>query len=565
MSSESMVGRMVADRYRLERLVGRGGMADVFVAADTKLDRVVAVKLLHVSLAEQPSFRTRFRQEAHAAARMNHPNIVRVYDAGEASFPDHETPQPFLVMEYVEGTLLKDLISDGPVDQAEAIRVTEQILSALEYSHRQGIVHRDVKPGNIIIASDGRVKVADFGIARAIFDDSQSLAQTTTILGTAAYFSPEQARGEVVDARSDVYSAGVVLFEMLTGIPPFRGESPVAVAYLHISEAPVAPSSLNPQVSPAVDVVVARALTKNKSERYSSAEEFREDLETAGRGIVPIKREPSGLDLLFGEADSRDLSPSELALKQLTEGANDSRVMRRPPVMWLWTGGTAIIAMVVAVLFWAVNLTPNDSLPSTLREIPNIEGLSERKAEAALDDIGLTAEVTRQVSENVRAGYVVTSDPAPGEIVSVGTKVRVFVSTGKKAIEIPSLQNQSLESAKQILTDLGLKPGTENRINSPSIAADQVISTSPAAGEKVSPGTTVSIILSNGQVTVPDVKGKPLAEATATLQGQDIGVTVIPDGDTTCKLVTGTPVIAQSDVGDVPQRSEIKLRFCAGG
>ncbi len=260
--------RLLAGRYRLGDLIGRGGMSNVYMGRDERLGRQVAIKLLRSQLAGDPIFRTRFRQEAQAASRMAHPTIVRVFDAGEERIAEpggFEGVVPFIVMEYVDGRLLKDVIkSDGPLDVAEAIRVTEGILTALEYSHRAGVVHRDIKPGNVMITHGGQVKVMDFGIARAISDSSATVAQTTAILGTAQYFSPEQARGESVDARTDLYSTGIVLFEMLTGRPPFSGDTPVAVAYQHVSEAPAAPSSLNPLVSPAVDQVVLHALAKDR-------------------------------------------------------------------------------------------------------------------------------------------------------------------------------------------------------------------------------------------------------------------------------------------------------------
>ena len=281
--------RLLAARYELGPLIGRGGMSDVYLATDAKLGRRVAVKLLKSSLASDPVFRSRFRHEAQAAARMAHPTIVRVYDAGEEIVREPggaETIVPYIVMEHVEGRLLKDIIADGPLPLAEAARIGEGILTALEYSHRAGVVHRDIKPGNVMVTSSGQVKVMDFGIARAISDSAATVAQTSSILGTAQYFSPEQARGETVDARTDLYASGVVLFEMLTGRAPFLGESAVAVAYQHVSEAPVAPSTLNPQVPAAMDAVVLHALAKDRFERFQTAVEGpdEEDIATAEDG-----------------------------------------------------------------------------------------------------------------------------------------------------------------------------------------------------------------------------------------------------------------------------------------
>ncbi|HXR43972.1 MAG TPA: protein kinase, partial [Pseudolysinimonas sp.] len=297
--------RVIAGRYQLGELLGHGGMADVYAGLDARLGRQVAVKLLKPALANDPSFRTRFRQEAQAAARMAHPTIVRVFDAGEETVREpsgQEVQVPFIVMERVDGTLLKDLIARGPVEATEAGRIVDGILTALEYSHRAGVVHRDIKPGNVMVTPSGQVKVMDFGIARAISDSSATIAQTSAILGTAQYFSPEQARGEAVDARTDLYATGVVLYELLTGRPPFRGDTAVAVAYQHVSEAPIPPNAINPAISPALNAVVMHALAKDRAERFQTASDFRRDLEIALAGKVP-DRSPAADDFnatLFG-------------------------------------------------------------------------------------------------------------------------------------------------------------------------------------------------------------------------------------------------------------------------
>src|ERR1700712_3899995 len=283
--------RLLAGRYEIGALIGRGGMADVRLGTDARLGRKVAIKLLKPALANDPAFRTRFRREAQDAAKMAHPTIVRIFDAGEETVLDpsgNEAQIPFIVMEYVDGRLLKDIIAEGPLPEHKAARIAGQILTALEYSHRAGVVHRDIKPGNIMIASNGQVKVMDFGIARAISESSATIAETSSIVGTAQYFSPEQARGESVDARTDLYSTGVVLFEMLTGKAPFYGENPVAVAYQHVNQIPPAPSSINRAVPAALDAVTLRALSKDRFARYQSAAEFRDEVEAAGAGAAPV-------------------------------------------------------------------------------------------------------------------------------------------------------------------------------------------------------------------------------------------------------------------------------------
>src|SRR6478735_3530339 len=422
-------------------------MSDVHKGTDTRLGRIVAIKLLKPSLATDPAFRTRFRQEAQAAARMTHPTIVRVFDAGEETVrePDgHEAQLPFIIMEHVDGVLLKDLIKKGPLEVTEAARIVTGILTALEYSHRAGVVHRDIKPGNVMITRNGQVKVMDFGIARAISDSSATVAQTTAVLGTASYFSPEQAKGESVDARTDLYSTGVVLFEMLTGRTPFRGDTPVAVAYQHVSEAPVKPSIINPKVSPALDAVVLHALSKNREQRYQSAAEFRADVDTAASGRVPVHRQPDEATMLFG-APTGSLSSSELALRQLTEDETMTRTQRRPPAIWIWSGIIGVIVIVVAVMYWAFNLQPTDDLPSNAREIPVLTGSTYEQAVQQLQELGLPATRIDESNDTVPADQVIRTDPPSGEIVDTGTAVTVYVSTGKEPVTVPDVRNKPLD------------------------------------------------------------------------------------------------------------------------
>ena len=372
--------RQLAGRYEVGELIGHGGMADVHVGTDSRLGRRVAIKLLKPTLADDPTFRTRFRQEAQAAARMAHPTIVRVYDAGEETVTDQngvERQLPFIVMEYVDGRLLKDIIADGPMEPHEATRITEGVLTALEYSHRAGVVHRDIKPGNIMVTPSGQVKVMDFGIARAISDSAATVAQTSVILGTAQYFSPEQARGESVDARTDLYSTGVVLFEMLTGRPPFRGDSPVAVAYQHVSEAPTPPSAYNPRVSPALDAVVLHALAKDRFDRFQSAAEFRTDVEAADAGQVPTRRIDAQHDFnstLFG-VNPNATAGSEATIRQLTVAPDRPvRSQARPPVAWIWSGVAVMAVIVAAVLYWTFSLEGTRLTGAVSVAVPNVTG-----------------------------------------------------------------------------------------------------------------------------------------------------------------------------------------------
>ncbi|UFS58384.1 Stk1 family PASTA domain-containing Ser/Thr kinase [Subtercola endophyticus] len=563
--------RLLAGRYRIGDIIGRGGMSNVYVGRDERLGRQVAIKLLKSSLAGDPIFRTRFRQEAQAASRMAHPTIVRVFDAGEERVIEPggaEAIVPFIVMEFVQGILLKDLIRQGPVDPAEAVRITDGILTALEYSHRAGVVHRDIKPGNIMLTNSGQVKVMDFGIARAISDSSATVAQTTAILGTAQYFSPEQARGESVDARTDLYSTGIVLFELLTGRAPFRGETPVAVAYQHVSEAPVAPSSVNPKVSPALDQVVAHALAKDRFARFQSAADFKTDLEIAGAGKIPSKRLPAEdfQASLFGAPPTLSAG-SDSALTQLA-GDDDYAVktQSRPPVIWIWAGIASVAVILVAILFWVFSLRETTIIPVTSRQVPVVTGQTYDSANSTLQQLNLVTQRFDKTDPTIPAGDVINTDPPSGTIVQTQTLISVYVSTGKQAVTLPDVSATTVADASTKLTALGLVIGSTTKQNSPTVPADVIISTSPAAGSQSFVGDTINFVVSNGLVTVPSVVGQPLDLAQSTLTGLSLTVTSDTDTETACAALTpftGTQVTYQSlEAGDQPQKSSIDLKYC---
>ncbi|ANP70997.1 serine/threonine protein kinase [Cryobacterium arcticum] len=561
-------GRLLAGRYRVGASIGRGGMSDVHIGTDSRLGRTVAIKLLKSSLAVDPAFRTRFRQEAQAAARMAHPTIVRVFDAGEETITEDDGTEaqiPFIIMEFVDGRLLKDIIKEGPIDSVEAVRIIDGVLTALEYSHRAGVVHRDIKPGNIMITKAGQVKVMDFGIARAISDSATTVAQTTAILGTASYFSPEQAKGESVDARTDLYSSGVVLFEMLTGRPPFRGDTPVAVAYQHVSEAPVKPSSVNPKVSPALDIVVLHALAKDRFDRYQSAVEFRNDVETAGAGHIPVHRPVDDVAAgLFGAPPEVE-STSELALKQLAEDQTMARTQRRPPVIWIWAGIVSVVVIVIAVMFWALSLTPNNELPDSSRRVPVLVGFSYTDAQDALLELDLAATMAEESSDTVAKDEVIRTDPPSGTIAQPATVIKVYVSTGKELVEMPDTTKQPFSAAEPFLVDRGFVSGSVTTENSADVPEGVVIATSPDPREMTPVGTTVDFTVSTGQVTVPDVLGQALTAANSLLQASDLQLVPKLKPDYACDSVAGSPITKQSlPPGDAPQKSEITLTYCAG-
>ncbi|MCU1414824.1 MAG: pknB [Microbacteriaceae bacterium] len=558
---------LLAGRYQVGALIGRGGMSDVHVGTDTRLGRRVAIKLLKPALATDPKFRVLFREEAQKAARMAHPTIVRVFDAGEETVTEPngtETQVPFIVMEYVDGRLLKDIIADGPIDPKEAVRIVSGVLTALEYSHRALLVHRDIKPGNIMVTQNGQVKVMDFGIARAVSDNSATVADTSAVLGTAQYFSPEQARGETVDARTDLYSTGVVLFELLTGRPPFRGDRAAAVAYQHISEAPVAPSTLNPRVSPALDAVVMRSLAKDKFDRYQTAAEFRNDLEAAGEGEVPARREPAANDFnatLFG-INPNATAGSEAALRQLSAPEDErlARTQSRPPVAWIWVGIVAVAVILIGVVFWVVNLPPTTLGENLSVAVPAVVGQTYDAGAKAITSAGLVPSSSQASSDTVPQGRIVSLTPKAGTKVGKGQQIDIIVSTGKSAVIVPSLANMTQDAAVAALQAAKLAFGTSTPTHSPSLPAGTVISSAPAGGTSARQGDTVNLTVSDGLVDIPSVVGQDIGSANSALTALQLQIT--PVGDASC---TGGKVTDQSITGaNQPQHSAITLHYCSG-
>lgn len=556
--------RLLVGRYQIGALLGRGGMADVHAGIDTRLGRKVAIKLLKPSLANDPKFRLLFREEAQKAARMAHPTIVRVFDAGEETVRDpsgHESQLPFIVMEFVDGRLLKDIISDGPLDPDEAARIIGQVLTALEYSHRALLVHRDIKPGNIMVTQNGQVKVMDFGIARAVSDNSATVADTSTVLGTAQYFSPEQARGETVDARTDLYSTGVVLFELLTGEPPFHGDRPVAVAYQHISEAAARPSSINPKISPAMDSVVLHSLEKDKFTRYQSAAEFRSALESAAAGEVPVTKvvKDDFHATLFG-VNPASRAGSEATMRQLSNSSDDRvvRTQSRPPVAWIWAGVTVMAVILVAVMLWVLNLQPTQIGADLSVNVPSVVGMTYESGAQKLTDLKLVPVRFGEPSDTAPEGSITRMDPPAGTKVAKDYSVKVWVSTGVSLVTIPLVTNMTEEAATSALKAAGFIYGATTTAHSTSVPSGIVLGTSPDGGTTTRKGSTVNLLISDGLIDVPKVVGTPIADANRALLPLGLNIVLNPDGG-----CTGGAVSAQSLAPGVhPQKSSITLTYC---
>ena len=545
---------LIAGRYEVGELLGRGGMAEVRKGADTRLGRTVAIKRLRTDLASDATFQARFRREAQSSASLNHPAIVAVYDTGEEKTADG-VAQPYIVMEYVAGRTLRDILREGrKILPERALEITSDVLSALDYSHRAGIIHRDIKPGNVMLTPTGDVKVMDFGIARAISDASSTMTQTAAVVGTAQYLSPEQARGETVDSRSDVYSAGCLLYELLTGRPPFVGDSPVAVAYQHVREQPRPPSDHDTALPPEVDAIVMKSLAKRVEDRYQSAAAMRNDIERylAGRpvqAVVPPAPPPD------------DVPPTSATAVVPLSGApaaatGDEEETRGPRTWLLVLLGLVVLALVAVGAFFMPRLF--DSAPDRV-EIPNVVGKTEAQARKLLGNDHLEVTSSQESSQTVPVGKVISQDPEGGQgaYADPGSIVTIVVSTGLPDVTVPDVVGSSLRSARSVLTSPGYGFKVEVKQVDSDRPKDEVIETNPKAGTSVTSGTTVTLTVSEGPHKVPNVIGKTQQQAEEILRNAGFVPKPTPQSDT--KKPKGT-VTDQSPKGTtLPQGSDVVI------
>jgi serine/threonine-protein kinase len=532
--------RVLGSRYEIGETLGYGGMAEVHRGRDVRLGREVAVKVLRADLARDPSFQARFRREAQAAASLNHPAIVAVYDTGEDEAPHGS--QPYIVMEYVEGRTLREVLkTEGRLMPRRAMEIVADVCAALDFSHRNGIVHRDVKPGNVMITRTGAVKVMDFGIARAVADNAATVTQTAAVIGTAQYLSPEQARGETVDARSDVYSTGVLLFELVTGSPPFTGDSPVAVAYQHVRENAPPPSTINPDVPPELDAIVLKAMAKNPANRYQSAADMRADLIRAINGR-PVAAEPVMLDdevttVLGGGGGAGTAVYGGAGYG----GPNGARPGAAPPPRrrWGWVALGLVALLVLAGAAWATSQLLGNEAPEV--QVPQLIGRTESDARRLLSDAGLQGAFSRRPSDPNGKGKVIAQDPATGVTRKQGDTVTVTVGAGPASIQLPDVSDQTFEDAASRLRALKLVVTRRDVPN--SRAEGIVVDSNPRAGRQVSEGQTVELRVSTGKTGLPDVIGKTEQEARAILNGEGfttIRVELVETADVKAGLVFRT-------------------------
>ncbi len=538
MTSGPSEGRILGGRYQLGEVIGRGGMADVHAGYDTRLNRQVAIKLLRPELARDSGFLSRFRREAQSAARLSDPSIVAVYDTAEETTTDGNgttVQQPYIVMERLQGETLRERLSrEGPMPPAEAARITERVLQALAVSHRSGIAHRDIKPANVMLTDTGEVKVMDFGIARAVADSAATMTQTQAIMGTAQYLSPEQAQGQQVDERTDLYSAGCLLFELLTGRAPFHGDTAVALAYQHVGEQPEPPSRLRDGIPAAYDAVVLHAMEKDRDDRYQSALDFQADLgrardnhpvsEAARASLAGFGSTASPTQVLAPAAPAAppQTGPSPRAPIALAEehgqtmdgsfdlGERSRRAGAPEPRRRGWITALVVLSALAVLVLAFIFVQPLLSEPKPEQvEVPYVVGQTENEATDLIRSRKLFPEIDSVVDNERTPGTVIDQTPKSGDLLDVGSTVRITVSRGPGTTTVPDVVGQPKDVAITSLQLRGLsEPPIIEYSDDPAQPKDDVISIEPPAGASVDKTAKITLTISSGQVEVPDLVGK---------------------------------------------------------
>ena len=554
--------RLLGGRYELDGVVGRGGMAEVYRARDIRLDRIVAIKTLRTDLARDQIFQARFRREAQSAASLNHPSIVAVYDTGEDMTSG--VPVPYIVMEYVDGRTVRDLLQEGHRLLPErSLEIIDGVLRALDYSHQAGIVHRDIKPGNVMVTRNGDIKVMDFGIARAMSDAQATMTQTAQVIGTAQYLSPEQARGERVDSRSDLYSTGCLLYELLTGRPPFTGDSPVAIAYQHVRENPVPPSRVDPDVPPWADGIVLKAMAKSPADRYQTAADMRADLQRAASGMPVAAAPPTRFDMypqtqrmgagtMMAGATSQipPVEDYDYAGRDYDYAGSGGRGgTNRRWIPWV-LGVVLVIAVVGGVAYYLL------AGAGKTYAVPLVNGEQVATAQAQIKAQHLRSTLVYRNSDTVKANTVINSNPAEGNNVPANTLVTLFVSKGQAPVDVPNVVGQQQDQAAATLQSKGFKVDTKTDATSSS-PAGQVISQNPSGGT-AAPGATITITVSGGAVSVPSVVGDSQATATQILTNAGFQVSV-QNGSGPANVANGTVFSQNPQNGTAAKGSTVTI------
>jgi len=577
---DALVGRVVDGRYRVDARLARGGMATVYEATDLRLDRTVALKVMHASLADDAAFVSRFQREARSAARLSDPHVVAVYDQGE------DGPLVYLAMEYVPGRTVRDVLREhGRLSAEQALTILDPVLQALEAAHRAGFVHRDVKPENVLLTDDGRVKVADFGLARAISSATSTAATQGLLIGTVAYLSPEQVERGVADARSDVYGAGILLYEMVTGSVPFAGETPLAVAYQHVNAAVPSPSSVRPEVSPLIDGLVAQSATRDPDDRYPDAAAFLDDVRavrrqlpaprafgvvddpaTAATLVVPLAGAGTGFAPPSGPAPTAD---SQTTAATPLPAAKPAKRKRRKG--WIAFLAVLVLAALAAGAGWYLGVGRTVA-------VPPLANLTVKQAEAKLAPLGLSLDASQSdFSETVGKGDIIRTDPDSGAEVREGATIAAVVSKGPERYEVPDVRGKTVDEATALITENNLAVGTTKQAFDEKVDKGLVVSATPKVGTELKRGQTVDLVVSKGPapVKIPNLVGQTKEAATATLtkaglevkyadaysktvpEGSVVssnpkaGATVPKGGTVTLTISLGPPLVTVPDVYDL--------------
>ena len=552
-----MVQRILDQRYELEELIGGGGMADVYKARDCLLNRPVAVKILHEEFKQDKEFVDKFQREAQAAARLSHPNIVNIYDVGVAD-GDH-----YIVMEYVPGRTLKDRIrQEGHLSVSESLRVAREIAEALAHAHANNLVHCDIKPHNILMMADGHAKVADFGIARAVTEST--MTYSGNVIGSVHYFSPEQAKGTMITPKSDVYSLGVVLYEMLTGKLPFTGDNPVSIAVKHLQEEPVPVRQIDPAIPPVVEAIVSKAMSKDPAMRPTSAE-LVQDISQAERMLMAgsqpmpqMAQDPDATQVLPRVQPTQQTIPPRRAPQD--EGYEEDESEKEKSIFKSKKFIAGLLVVLLAGFFVGAFMSYGKFWSTAEVTVPDVTGKQMTLARQILEDKKLRVNVAETYNADVPAGQVVSQNPTAGSKVKEQRLVTIYVSKGGEEIEMPDLTGLSKSDAEAQLKKMGLKLGSVYEKYS-NEEAGTVIKQDPKAGTKISRGQTVDITVSKGKqshkVSVPDVTGVSLDAAKAALQSRGLRVGSVSKQES--RQAAGTVVSQSPASGEVEEGSSISL------